>query len=175
MLFSELWAYRTSVKTSTGFTPFQLVYGLEAVLPTKCEIPSLQIFMSTPLQTYIGFADGACHSTWNISSAAWVIYSPSDELVSMHGVSLSQTTNNIAEYNAVIELLSESISFGIRILIVRLDSELIVLQLNRVYAIRNPMLLRSFLRVHLLKREFDYIEYQHILRYLNTLADAVAS
>jgi transposase InsO family protein len=38
MLFSALWAYRTSVKTSTGFTPFQLVYGLEAVLPIECEI-----------------------------------------------------------------------------------------------------------------------------------------
>eukprot|EP00253_Pinus_taeda_P031728 PITA_31728 len=36
-----LWAYRTLVKTSTGFTPFQLVYGLEAVLPIECEIPSL--------------------------------------------------------------------------------------------------------------------------------------
>ena len=93
----------------------------------------------------------------------------------MHGVSLGQTTNNIAEYSAVIELLSESISFGIRSLIVRLDSELVVLQLNRVYAIRNPVLLRLFLRVRLLEREFDYIEYQHIPRYLNTLANAVAS
>ena len=127
------------------------------------------------LQTYVGFADGACHSTWNISSTAWVIYSPSDELVSMHGVSLGQTTNNIAEYSAVIELLSESISFGIQSLIVRLDSELVVLQLNRVYAIRNPLLLRLFLRVRLLEREFDYIEYQHIPRHLNALADAVVS
>ena len=131
--------------------------------------------MSTSLQTYIGFADGACRSTWNISSAAWVIYSPSDELVSMHGVSLGQTTNNITEYSAVIELLSESISFGIWSLIVRLDSELVVLQLNRVYAIRNPVLLRLFLRVGLLEREFDYIEYHHIPRLLNTLADAVSS
>ena len=76
---------------------------------------------------------------------------------------------------AVVELLSESISFGIRRLIVRLDSELVVLQLNRVYAIRNPVLLRLFLRVRLLEREFDYIEYQHIPRSLNTLADAIAS
>ena len=43
MLFSALWAYRTSTKNSTCFTPFQLVYGLEAVLPIECEIPSLQI------------------------------------------------------------------------------------------------------------------------------------
>ena len=127
------------------------------------------------LETYIGFADGACRSTQNISSTAWVIYSPSDELVSMHGVSLGQTTNNIAEYSAVIELLSDSILFGIRSLIVRMDSELVVLQLNRVYTIRNPVLLRLFLRVRLLEHEFDYIEYQHIPRHLNTLADAVAS
>ena len=131
--------------------------------------------MSTSLQTYIGFADGACRSTWNISSTAWVIYSPFDELVSMHGVSLGQTTNNIAEYSAVIELLSESISFWIQSLIVRLDSELVVLQRTRVYAIRNPVLLLLFLRVCLLEREFDYIEYQHIPRHLNTLADSIAS
>ena len=131
--------------------------------------------MSTSLKTYIGFSDGACRNTRNISSAAWVIYSPFDELVSMHGVSLGQTTNNIAEYSAVIELLSESISFGIRSLIIGLDSELVALQLNRVYAIRNLVLLRLFLRVHLLEREFDYIEYQDISRNLNTLADAISS
>jgi transposase InsO family protein len=42
-LFSALWAYRTSVKTSIGFTPFQLVYGIEAILLIECEIPSLKL------------------------------------------------------------------------------------------------------------------------------------
>lgn len=42
-VFLALWAYRTSVKTSTGFTPFQLVYSLEADLPIECEIPSLKL------------------------------------------------------------------------------------------------------------------------------------
>jgi len=42
-IFSTLWAYRTSVKTVTGFMPFQLVYNLEAILPIECEIPSLKI------------------------------------------------------------------------------------------------------------------------------------
>ena len=42
-LFSSLWAYRTFAKTATGFTPFQLVYGLEAVLPIECERPSLRL------------------------------------------------------------------------------------------------------------------------------------
>ena len=43
MLFSALWAYQTSVKSATGFTPFQLVYGLEATILIECEIPSLKL------------------------------------------------------------------------------------------------------------------------------------
>ena len=42
MLFFALWAYRTTVKTATGFTPFHLVHGVEATLPIKCEIPTLR-------------------------------------------------------------------------------------------------------------------------------------
>ena len=42
-LFSILWAYRTTIKTSISFTPFQLVYGLEATLPIECEISSLKL------------------------------------------------------------------------------------------------------------------------------------
>lgn len=43
MLILALWAYWTSVKISTGLTPFQLVYGLEAMLPIECKILSLQL------------------------------------------------------------------------------------------------------------------------------------
>jgi len=43
MLLPTLWAYRNTAKTSTGFTPFQLVYGLEEILPIECEIPSLKL------------------------------------------------------------------------------------------------------------------------------------
>jgi hypothetical protein len=35
--------YRTSVKSATRFTPFRLVYGVEAILPIECEIPSLKL------------------------------------------------------------------------------------------------------------------------------------
>ena len=42
-VFFKLWEYRTSTKIATSFTPFQLVYRLEAVLPIECEIPSLKL------------------------------------------------------------------------------------------------------------------------------------
>jgi hypothetical protein len=41
MFFSALWAYRTAVKTTTGFTPFHLVHGVEATIPIMCEIPTV--------------------------------------------------------------------------------------------------------------------------------------
>ena len=43
MLYPALWAYWTNVKTTTGFSPFQLVRGLEAVTLIECEISSLRI------------------------------------------------------------------------------------------------------------------------------------
>jgi hypothetical protein len=43
MLYSTLWAYRASIKTTTGFSPFQLIYRLEAILPIECQIPSLKL------------------------------------------------------------------------------------------------------------------------------------
>jgi hypothetical protein len=42
ILFSALWAYRTAMKTTTDFTPFHLVHGVEATLPIECEIPTLR-------------------------------------------------------------------------------------------------------------------------------------
>ncbi|KAE8725121.1 Cullin-associated and neddylation dissociated [Hibiscus syriacus] len=44
-----LYAYRTTVRTSTGATPFSLVYGMEAVLPIEVEIPSLRILREIKL------------------------------------------------------------------------------------------------------------------------------
>ncbi|XP_048138574.1 uncharacterized protein K02A2.6-like [Rhodamnia argentea] len=38
-----LMAYRTSIRTSTGATPFSLMYGAEAILPVEVEIPSLRV------------------------------------------------------------------------------------------------------------------------------------
>src|ERR1051325_6717777 len=45
MLPLDLHGYRTSVHTSTGATPFSLVYGMEAVLLVEVEIPSLRVIM----------------------------------------------------------------------------------------------------------------------------------
>ena len=49
MLPFALHGYRIYVRTSTGETPFSLVYWMEAVLPIEVEIPSLRVIMETKL------------------------------------------------------------------------------------------------------------------------------
>ena len=43
MLYPTLWAYRTVVKTAIGFSPYQLIHGVESVLLVECKIPSLKL------------------------------------------------------------------------------------------------------------------------------------
>lgn len=128
----------------------------------------LGLQMSTNPLPHVSFVDGAYRSTWNISSIAWALYSPNGEMVSLHGIFLGRKTNNIYEYSAVIELLSEVVYLGIRVLVLKRDSQVIALQLKH-YSIRNPHILRMYLHCRLLERNFDYITYQNIPRNLNTV------
>ena len=113
---------------------------------------------------YYGFADGASRHTRNLASSAWVVYSPAGELSISGARCLGSATNNVAEYQAAIGLMTEALSSGITHLIVHLDSQLVVSQLNGIYSIRDPSLLRLFRRVRLLERSFAYIEYRYIPR-----------
>ncbi|XP_058763854.1 uncharacterized protein LOC131637289 [Vicia villosa] len=50
MLPFALHGYRTTMRTSTGATPYSLVYGMEAVLPIEVEIPSLRVLAEVELE-----------------------------------------------------------------------------------------------------------------------------
>ena len=99
---------------------------LDRFLLCRCLLPLMSVSRN-----------GASRSTQNLSSAAWVIYDPAGELIDLQGICLGKTTNNVIEYSAVIELLTEDIDLEIRALIVNLDSQLVVLQLNGHYSVRN--------------------------------------
>jgi hypothetical protein len=65
MLYSALWDYQMSVKTTTNFSPFQLIYGLEAVLPIECQIPSLKLVVqllpdTSPLEDRLLYLEKCC-------------------------------------------------------------------------------------------------------------------
>lgn len=97
------------------------------------------------------------------------------ELMSFRGICIGWSTNNIAEYNKLIELLSDAISLGICRIIIRLDSQLVLLQVTGIYTIQNLAIHRMFLIVRILERYFKFIQYQDISRSLNTLTDSLAN
>ena len=44
-LADMLWACRSSVKTATGFSPFSLVYGTEAISPVELVTPTPRVVL----------------------------------------------------------------------------------------------------------------------------------
>jgi hypothetical protein len=63
---------------------------------------------------YLGFMNDVSHHTWNMASSAWDIYSPEGQLVYLGGIRLEPSTNNVVEYNVVIELLRDAIPYVVR-------------------------------------------------------------
>ena len=94
---------------------------------------------------YIGYADGASRYSQNLALATLAIFTPLHTVVLSNGVCIGNATNNQVEYDAVRGLLADSISHRILHLHVRLDSLLLVLQLNGVYRVHNPILFRQYL------------------------------
>ena len=78
--------------------------------------------MSTESSIYIGFTNGAsCHNK-HLASVAWVIYTPTGQVLSLGGVYLWPSSNNVVAYSVVIKLIRGAISHGVLSLEVRLDS-----------------------------------------------------
>jgi ribonuclease HI len=113
--------------------------------------------ISQVYSTFVGFTDGANHHTWNLASTTWVIYFPTRKLVASGGACLDPSTNKMAEYSAIIELLRDSIMNHIRSLVIYLDAQFILSQLNDKYHVLNPILCHRFLLVRFLEHFFSII------------------
>jgi ribonuclease HI len=131
--------------------------------------------MSSVPSLYIEYADGASRPSQNIASATWVIFSFTNAFVGSGGLFQGPATNNVAEYEVVISLLTQAYALGIHCLMVQLDSQLVVSHLTTCYSVQNPTLFRKYLKVRLLEREFDVIFYEHVSREFNALVDSYAN
>jgi len=89
--------------------------------------------------------------------------------------SLGNTTNNVAEYEALIMALEEALRRGARRIEVQSDSELLALQMNGAYRVKSPHLLPLFNRACELAKKFEEITIYHIDRSLNGEADRLAN
>ena len=131
--------------------------------------------MDLPSTPYINFVDGASRYSRNLASAGWAIFTPLYSLVLSNDVCIATATNNQAEYDEVRGLLANALSHRILHLHVRLDSLLLVMQFNGVCRVHNPILFRRYLRVKLLMREFEIIQFSDVPTAQNHYVDSIAN
>lgn len=87
---------------------------------------------------------------------------------------LGITSNNIAEYSALIKGLEEARSLGLKRIEIFLDSELVVKQIKRVYRIRSTNLKPLWEKAQSILKQFDSYKIIHVKRELNKEADLLA-
>jgi ribonuclease HI len=96
-------------------------------------------------------------------------------LRSLHAY-IGETTNNQAEYRAVIMALEEACRLDPETVMVVADSELLVRQLNGEYRVKNEALAKRFLEVRNLEARLGKpVRYRHVPREQNKEADALAN
>ena len=88
---------------------------------------------------------------------------------------LGETTNNVAEYLALVYALQEALREGYTELTVKTDSELLVRQLNGQYRVRDAQLRLFHDLAQHLARAFRRCEIHHVPRTQNRLADRLAN
>lgn len=98
------------------------------------------------------------------------------EVLEEHAEYLGETTNNQAEYKAVILGLDRAIALKAASVTVIADSELLVRQATGEYKVKNPGLAQRFLELR--NREIllgKPVKYRHVRRAENKKADALAN
>ncbi len=88
---------------------------------------------------------------------------------------IGEATNNQAEYQALIMALTQAKELGVTEVECRLDSELVVKQLNREYKVKDKDLAKQFIKVWNLMSEFKKITFKHVYREQNKEADRLVN
>lgn len=88
---------------------------------------------------------------------------------------IGETTNNIAEYNALIYGLEEAIGLSADEIVINLDSELVAKQLGGEYRVKNLEIKLLFEKALGILKGFKNFEIKHIDRSNNKDADRLAN
>jgi len=121
------------------------------------------------------YSDGGARGNPGPAGIGAVLYSEKGKVLASISEYLGVSTNNQAEYKALISALEKAQELKAEEVECFLDSELVVKQLNREYKIKNKDLAPLFLKIHNLSFSFKKITYHHIPRELNREADRLAN
>jgi ribonuclease HI len=121
------------------------------------------------------WTDGAARGNPGPAGIGAILKSPTGEVLYTGSEYLGHTTNNVAEYKAVLLGLAGALQQGILHLEVRADSELLIKQLKGQYRVKSPGLKPLFDEARLLLSRFKTVKLTHIRRELNGEADRLAN
>jgi len=128
-------------------------------------------------ETIVMYSDGASRGNPGPSAVGVFI----ETLGKSYGERLEDTTNNDAEYRAILlglkkikSLVGKKRAKTLRILC-RMDSQLAAEQLNHRYKIEHPVIRERFLDVWNLMLDFGEVAFEHVPREENREADRLAN
>lgn len=88
---------------------------------------------------------------------------------------IGNTTNNIAEYTALVYGLQEALILNAKRIKINTDSQLLYRQIKKIYKIKNPNLLGLYNQALRLMLAFGEVSINHISREMNRGADKLAT
>lgn len=160
-------------KTVTDLT--QLLLGIlqqESITEKSIDsVIEIDVKKSTKSDAVI-YTDGGSRGNPGPSASGYVVINADQQVVAQGGEYLGITTNNQAEYHGVRLGLEKAQELGLRKIDFRLDSMLVVNQMNGVYTIKNRDLWPINERIRALVGNFERVTFRHVPREQNQLADA---
>jgi ribonuclease HI len=119
--------------------------------------------------------DGAARGNPGPAGIGLVLWDEGGDFREEHQVYIGETTNNVAEYEAMLFGLRKARELGYAAVKVFSDSELLVRQIQGEYRVKNPRLREFHEEVQKLLRSFDAVEIAHVPREMNARADRLAN
>lgn len=124
----------------------------------------------------ITYTDGGARGNPGPSAIGVVVKdSATGQNISTFGRYIGNTTNNQAEYQALVAAMEEAIKHGATEVHCFLDSELIVKQMNREYRVRDVNLQVHFVKIWNMAQTLKSATFTHIPRAKNKEADALVN
>ena len=124
--------------------------------------------------SYTIYSDGGARGNPG-PAAIGVVISSQGEIVATISKYIGETTNNQAEYQAIIAGLEKVLEYKAEIVECFLDSELVVKQLRHEYKVKNKDLATLFVKAHNLSLQFKKISFNHVPREDNKAADKLVN
>jgi ribonuclease HI len=129
--------------------------------------------MSNP-DAYIVNIDGAARGNPGPAAFAYVIRRPDGSTIRNAGC-LGSTTNNVAEYTALVRALTHAVEIKVADLVLRSDSELLVKQMTGIYKVKNDALRELFMEAKELVKQIPRFSIEHVPRAQNSEADKLGN